>query len=212
MLLKILNIKDVKARFLADQYRLLQDIVKAHLTRLPFQVTLFVHVFIIMIYRLQAPFINKLVSFLFQNLTSFGQYKPLDRETPTLHDILTANFRGGGGLCGHLNICLKYQLENIGYNVSQLSGEFVRTGIPGSHSLIAVHIPGRVSKEKVKRDRSFLVDVGCGIPLAEPVPLDELPYRSRAGGLDFRYEKVDDFTVRRVNECGDAIIGKVATT
>jgi arylamine N-acetyltransferase len=133
----------------------------------------------------------------------------LDRATPGLEHILSANLRGGGGLCGHSNIFLNFQLQCLGFKSHLLHGTFVRTGIEGSHNLIAVNIPAHLSKEKTKRDKTFIVDVGCGVPISEPIPLDELPFTRRAGGLDFRYERVDDFMIQRINEGGDALMGKV---
>jgi len=51
------------------------------------------------------------------------------------------------------------------------------------------------------------VDVGCGITLHEAIPLDELPFRGRAGGFDFEYDWVDDTTMQRVHIGGDPVLG-----
>lgn len=127
--------------------------------------------------------------------------------------MIEANLSGGGGLCGHNNVFLKYQLEALGYDVELISGCFVRTGIPLSHQLIKLRIPNRVSKEPGKSTsegfKTYLIDAGCGIPLHEPVCVDDLPYKGVAGGFQFQYEKIDDNSIQRINQGGDAIIGKV---
>lgn len=123
--------------------------------------------------------------------------------------------KGEGGLCGHLNNHLSLQLQSFGFETELLAGCFRRTGIPNSHYLVKLKIPGYAVKNSElkptdpRKDKFYLLDVGCGIPLHEPIDLDKLPYYGKAGGLQYRYEKLDDQTIQRVNECGDAILGKV---
>lgn len=84
--------------------------------------------------------------------------------------------------------------------------------------LVLVTIPERVAKGKTyadrpKGDRTYLIDAGIGIPLHEPVPLDELPFTRRGGGFNFRYEwkNQPDKSVKilqRLNLGGDALIGQ----
>lgn len=125
--------------------------------------------------------------------------------------------RGEGGLCGHLNNHLKFQLQAFGYHMDLVSGCFRRTGIPMSHYLVKVKIPAHAVKNpelkpmEPRQDKSYIVDVGCGVPLHEPIDLDKLPYYGFAGGLRYRYERVEEtpHIIQRVNECGDAIMGNV---
>jgi len=124
--------------------------------------------------------------------------------------MLTSNFDGVGGLCGHLNVFMKYQLESIGYDTALVSGSFVRTKIAESHCIFTLKIPSHALKGKYDGDRTYLVDLGCGIPLHEPICLEELPYRSRAGGFDFYYHLKSDGILERVHELGDCILGPVS--
>ncbi|ODN00953.1 Arylamine N-acetyltransferase 1 [Orchesella cincta] len=178
------NIANPKELFIKDRLNLLKQLVKASVTRMPFQ-----------------------------NLTSFGAFLPCDRATPQFKEVLRSGVKGEGGLCGHLNNFMILHLETLGFDVDRLSGCFRRTGVPMSHQLIKVRIPGHVSKEPVtnpmekREDRTYIVDVGSGIPLHEPICIEKLPYYGRAGGLNFRYERVDENTLQRVNENGDAIMG-----
>jgi hypothetical protein len=74
-----------------------------------------------------------------------------------------------------------------------------------------VSIPERLCKDKKDRkSKRYLVDVGCGIPLHEPICLENLPFRGRGGGFDFKYYWLDSNTIQRVNIGGDALIGPVS--
>jgi len=156
---------------------------------------------------LQQVIKQYVIRFPFQNITVFG-VPPVDRVRPiTMREIMTANFRGGGGACAHNNVFLKQQLESIGYHIQQIQGSFLRTSVPLSHNLCLVTIPARLSKGTARKDKNYLLDVGCGIALHELIPLDELPFRGRAGGFDFEYNWVDDTTIQRVHIGGDPVLG-----
>lgn len=109
---------------------------------------------------------------------------------------------------------MKYQLESLGYRTDIMGGCFVRSGIPLSHCILKLTMPGHVLKDPSKpgealKDKTYLIDVGCGIPLHNPICIEDLPYFGRAGGFDYRYERVDENTMQRINIGGDALIGEV---
>jgi len=143
----------------------------------------------------------------FQLVTGIGRFRPVDRKSlnVTWESITLPNFRGCGGGCAQSNIFLKLQLESIGYKINQVQATFDRTGIPLAHNLSVVQIPHKGTL------KDYLIDVGAGICVHEPVPLDELPYEGRAGGFTYRYEWVDPVekkAVRRSNVGGDPVLGK----
>ncbi|CAL8071752.1 unnamed protein product [Orchesella dallaii] len=183
------NIVNPKELFIKDRLSLLRQLIKASVVNMPFQ-----------------------------NLTSFGAFLPCERPTPQFKEMLASGIRGEGGLCGHLNNFLNLHLQTLGFDIDHLAGCFRRTGVPNSHQLIKVRIPGYALKYPVanpmesRENKTFIVDVGCGIPLHEPICVENLPYTGRAGGLEFRYERVDENTLQRVNINGDAIMGKMPSS
>jgi arylamine N-acetyltransferase len=111
---------------------------------------------------------------------------------------------------------MKLLLESLGYETRVVPGVFRRTGIPNSHLALLVNIPYRRASDpfavpQEERGDVYLVDVGCGVPIHEPVLIrPSVPYKSRAGGLDFYYETLPNGDFHRVNQSGDALIGPVS--
>ncbi|WP_441247179.1 arylamine N-acetyltransferase family protein [Kitasatospora sp. McL0602] len=80
--------------------------------------------------------------------------------------------RGRGGYCFHLNGAFAALLETLGYEVERHTGGIQRTaeqpaGASGDHLTLTVRCEGEV----------WLVDVGLGQGLYEPVPLREGTYQ-----------------------------------
>ena len=83
-----------------------------------------------------------------------------ERRMPTVEQIKEDVFAGRGGLCYTLNTFMKLFLEALGYAAHHIAGTVTET-ING-HIMTRVDIEGNV----------FLVDVGCGYPTFEAVPVN----------------------------------------
>ncbi len=85
--------------------------------------------------------------------------------------------RGRGGWCYEMNSLFAWALREIGYHVtllaSDVTDEFVGDGSGGAHLILLV-----------KLDRDYLVDVGFGNGLREPIPLAVGTYQQ--GYLSYR--------------------------
>ena len=82
-----------------------------------------------------------------------------ERSMPTVEQIKEDVFAGRGGLCYTLNTFMKLFLEALGYAAHHISCTVVEIG---DHIMTRVDIEGNM----------FLVDVGCGYPTFEAVPVN----------------------------------------
>ena len=82
-----------------------------------------------------------------------------ERRMPTVEQIKDDVFAGRGGLCYTLNTFMKLFLEALGYAAHHIAGTVIETN---GHIMTRVDIEGNV----------FLVDVGCGYPTFEAVPVN----------------------------------------
>ena len=86
--------------------------------------------------------------------------KPLkERRIPTIEQVKEDVLSGRGGLCYTLNTFMKYFLEALGYGAHHVASTVVKVGD---------HIMTRVD---IARDK-FIVDVGCGYPTFEAIPVN----------------------------------------
>jgi arylamine N-acetyltransferase len=94
---------------------------------------------------------------------------PLDLET-VLRDW---EQRTGGGVCFETAAMVLRLLRELGYDAQPIGGAIT---FPGSHQAVVVRL----------REGPYLVDLGCGAPLPEPIPLlRDSEYH--AAGLGFRF-------------------------
>jgi N-hydroxyarylamine O-acetyltransferase len=110
---------------------------------------------------------------------------------PTTVDPLASAERiiaGRGGYCYHLNGAFALLLEALGYDVSRhVGGVFSgqRDAMPGGHMALTVRLPGaKLAGEE------WLVDVGLGDALYEPMPLRAGV--SRQGCFTYRLQRRPD--------------------
>jgi arylamine N-acetyltransferase len=117
----------------------------------------------------------------FENVTSLlrraaqpeGPVPALDHAS-----VLDAWERGtSGGLCFEVAAMLSRLLPALGYETKRVLG---RITFPASHQAIVVTLAGR----------DYLVDLGCGAPLFEPIPLEGVQEVHRAG-LSYRFRLED---------------------
>jgi arylamine N-acetyltransferase len=117
----------------------------------------------------------------FENLTSIlRRYEHLSDPVPAPNpDELLDNWRRkqGGGVCYELSAMFARLLNALGYDARLVLGQI---SIPGGHQAIVVELS----------DERYLVDVGSGSPLFEPVPLNQV-FEVQRAGLGFRFRPGD---------------------
>ncbi len=83
----------------------------------------------------------------------------------------------GGGVCYELATMFERLLRGLGYDTSLALAQI---SIPGGHLAVVVHLDGQ----------QYLVDMGCGAPIFEPIPLGK-EARYEAAGLAYRFRAGD---------------------
>ena len=81
-----------------------------------------------------------------------------ERSMPSVEQIKEDVLGGRGGLCYTLNAFMKLFLEALGYTASHIAAKAIT---PNDHIMTRVDIEGNV----------FFVDVGCGYPTFEAIPV-----------------------------------------
>ncbi|GEJ58856.1 arylamine N-acetyltransferase family protein [Anaeromyxobacter diazotrophicus] len=118
---------------------------------------------------LTVPFENS-GSLLRRQAAGAGPVPPLDPEA-----LLAAwEQRRAGGVCFEHTEAFGLLLAELGYPVTPIAGEI---SFPGSHQALLVEAGGA----------RWLLDVGEGSPLLEPIPLDRA-FEVRRAGLGFRFK------------------------
>lgn len=109
--------------------------------------------------------------------------RPLDLDLQRAFDKIVGRRRGGW--CYEMNGVMGWALQEIGFNVTRLSAGVLRPNDPepqmGNHLCLLVQL-----------DQPYLVDVGFGGSLSEPIPLrvsarDDKPYRLALNELEKGY-------------------------
>ncbi len=118
----------------------------------------------------------------FENITSIlrsagapgGPVPPLDPEA------ILANWedRCGGGVCYEVATMFSRWLGGLGYETSLALGQI---SISGGHLAIVVTLD----------ERQYMVDMGCGAPLFEPIPLDR-EFEVHRARLGYRFRASDE--------------------
>ncbi len=90
----------------------------------------------------------------------------------------------GGGVCFELASMFELLLRTLGYQSTLILGAVT---FPGAHQAVVVELD----------EGRYLVDVGCGSPLFEPIPLDgEVIVRRLSLGYRFRQAEQPDTWVQ----------------
>ncbi len=114
----------------------------------------------------------------FENVTSLLRRRahPGQPVPPVEPETLLGNWeqRRGGGLCFEVAESFGRLLAALGYRVHPVLGYI---SFPGSHQALLVELDGE----------RRLVDVACGAPFFEPIPLDRITEIRRAG-LAYRFQ------------------------
>ncbi|XP_038052622.1 uncharacterized protein LOC119725314 [Patiria miniata] len=106
-----------------------------------------------------AAFMSKIP---FQSVTAIATPKP-ERRGLTFQEIKVEMTTRRGGLCFEINYFTKVLLERLGFEVYHIGCTFM--GKPNNHLSTVV-------KNLSRPGDLHLVDVGCGHPVFEPIPMD----------------------------------------
>ena len=119
----------------------------------------------------------------FENVTALlrrrdhptGPVPPMD-----LDQLLdTWERRAGGGICFELAAMFSRLLASLGYDLYVM---LAQVSLPNGHQAIHVTIDGR----------RYLVDLGTGGPIFQPIPLDALPFEIHQHGIGYRFRFGDE--------------------
>jgi arylamine N-acetyltransferase len=87
--------------------------------------------------------------------------------------------RAGGGICFELAAMFSKLLASLGYDLYVM---LAQVSLPNGHQAIHVMLDGN----------RYLVDLGTGGPIFQPVPLDDLPFEIRQHGVGYRFRFGDE--------------------
>lgn len=87
--------------------------------------------------------------------------------------------RAGGGICFELAAMFSRLLTSLGYDVYVM---LAQVSLPNGHQAIHVTLDGR----------RYLVDLGTGGPIFQPIPLDDLPFEIHHHGVGYRFRFGDE--------------------
>lgn len=114
----------------------------------------------------------------FENVTALLRRRdhPVGAVPPPDPESLLAAWerRAGGGVCFEIVPMVSRLLIGLGYEAHAVLGQI---SLPNGHQAVVVRLHGR----------RYLVDLGNGAPLFEPIPLDDLPFEIHRHGLSFRF-------------------------
>ncbi|XP_002735022.1 uncharacterized protein LOC100375173 [Saccoglossus kowalevskii] len=97
----------------------------------------------------------------FQNITLLCLQKN-DRRAPTMEEIKRDGLSLVGGICSVNNVFVKCLLETIGFNIDYVSATVTH---PDNHFLC-------IASNVMHQGDKYMVEVGCGYPTFEAIPLD----------------------------------------
>jgi N-hydroxyarylamine O-acetyltransferase len=122
----------------------------------------------------------------FENVTALLRRRshpsgPVPQPDPEA--LLTAwEARAGGGVCFEIAMMVSRLLTALGYPSHLVLGQI---SLPFGHQAVVVELGGR----------RYLVDLGNGAPIFEPLPLDGEPVEVHRHGLAFRFRGGDETDV-----------------
>jgi N-hydroxyarylamine O-acetyltransferase len=87
--------------------------------------------------------------------------------------------RAGGGICFELAAMFSKLLTSLGYDLYVM---LARVSLPNGHQAIHVTLDGQ----------RYLVDLGTGGPIFQPIPLGDLPFEIHQHGVGYRFRFGDE--------------------
>ena len=123
---------------------------------------------------LTVPFEN-VTALLRRRDTPDGPVPPMDLD----HLLDTWERRAGGGICFELAAMFSRLLASLGYDLYVM---LAQVSLPNGHQAIHVTLD----------DKRYLVDLGTGGPIFQPIPLDDLPFEIHEHGVGYRFRFGDE--------------------
>ena len=123
---------------------------------------------------------------------------PENRRVPTIEEMVKlTGLAARGGLCFQLNYFFKLLLNSLGYTAFTIAGT---VGVnKGDHIMTIV---------KFSEHEMYLIDVGCGNPTKDIVPLHKLPFTAKAAGSYFyEFRQIGDGQYARYQVGGGLLFG-----
>ncbi|XP_078695088.1 arylamine N-acetyltransferase, pineal gland isozyme NAT-3-like [Branchiostoma floridae x Branchiostoma belcheri] len=124
----------------------------------------------------------------FQNLTLFSAEEK-DRAAPTPEQVKQDVLSGKGGLCMTQNFFVFYLLQSLEYDVFLISSN---VSYPKNHVIVG-------ARNVAEKDDVYLVEVGCGFPTFQAIPLnfqEESPVYQHSF-LEYRFVKKGEMIERQ---------------
>jgi arylamine N-acetyltransferase len=119
----------------------------------------------------------------FENVTALLRRRdhPTGPVPPMDLDLLldTWEQRAGGGICFELAAMFSRLLASLGYDIYVM---LAQVSLPDGHQAIYVTLDGK----------RYLVDLGTGGPIFQPIPLDDLPFEIHHHGVGYRFRFGDE--------------------
>ncbi|NNE38161.1 MAG: acetyltransferase [Gammaproteobacteria bacterium] len=117
----------------------------------------------------------------FENLDIHARIK-IDLDTQKFYNKIVTNHRGG--FCYESNALFSYLLDALGFNVTIVAAKMISTaGMSPGYSHMAL---------KVKLDQDYLVDVGNGQSVRDPLPIPG-DVVSRSEGIRYKVANHSDY-------------------
>ena len=130
--------------------------------------------------------------------------EPNERRNPTLDEVISNGLSGNGGLCIGQNYFMKLVLDFLGFTTFALGATWNNAGRPGTHCVVTVK---NDFTDTAADNEMYLIDVGCGLPSWEPIPLHQLPFSRVSGGYPFEIRRTPEGLYQRVHLKGNFVKG-----
>lgn len=132
----------------------------------------------------------------FQNVYLLAKER---RYVPDAEEIIKSGLAMYGGLCFDINPFFNFLLNALGYTSHLIAGSYTASPMTNSH--VGVVVKG-LDPEAPFNESSHLVDLGCGYPFFEAIPLHRLPQFYFQAGLEYQVQMVDG-CYARLHKRGD---------
>jgi len=119
---------------------------------------------------------------------------------PGAEEIIDSGLAMYGGLCYDINPFFNFLFNALGYTSHLIGGQYTASPLTNCHA--AVIVKG-LDPEIPFDESSHLVDLGCGYPFFEAIPLHRLPRSYSQAGLEYQLAIVDG-QLSRLHKRGDS--------
>ncbi|KAK7079332.1 hypothetical protein SK128_021136 [Halocaridina rubra] len=132
----------------------------------------------------------------FQCITIISQSQE-EKHVPTFDEVIEAVLSLEGGVCYTLNTFMCVLLQTLHLKADILAGSYSTFGDNHTHVVVLLQDLRSIGD-------NFIIDVGCGFPFKDPIPVSELPCSRYFAGLEYRYEWRENM-ILRLHRVGDYV-------